>query len=229
MSRTCTDRCCEDSAAGAGLFGLWCCGRFCFDEEMPEQTDFSLGDRWAAQPLWVPFFFAVVVSGGAGGAAMWAKAPEEELRDPYIAFAMGALLGLLLGGLLTLVRRRAEKRTGVAELDHHARLVVGRAMRTGRPPADPALHPLLRRLAASVLERERKSRRVAPVFYGFLLLVAVWNTLVVSPWFAVLILWFGVLLAYSLIMFPRVEARMLGLERALAEAETETGERGRHG
>ena len=59
------------------------------------------------------------------------------------------------------------------------------------------------------------------MLYGVLLLVAVWNVLVVSPWVLLLVLWFGILIAYSLFASPRAEARWTNLERALAEATAE--------
>jgi len=109
------------------------------------------------------------------------------------------------------------KKSGFAELDHHARLVVSRALRTGRPSDDPSFHPALRRQVAYALDHARKSRRAAPVAYGAMLLLGVVNTWLISPWFLLLVLWFVVLGVYAWITFTRAEARLTGLERALAE------------
>ncbi|MEO3784497.1 hypothetical protein ABGB12_14265 [Actinocorallia sp. B10E7] len=184
---------------------------------MTNQTSFSLSDRWAAQPLWFTFLYTAVLSGGLF--ALWTRVtgPDREMREPLVAVLLGVLFGLFFGAGMTWLQHWIRKKTGLAELDHHARLVVSRALRTGHPPADPSFHPALRRVVAYSLCQARKNRRAAPVAYGAMLLLGAVNTWLISPWFVLLILWFVILGAYAWIRFIREEARLAGLERALAE------------
>ena len=184
---------------------------------MTTQTSFSLGDRWAAQPLWFTFLCITVLSGGLFGLLTGVGGPDQEFREPLVATLLGALFGLLLGASMTWVLHRMRKKSGFAELDHHARLVVIRALRTGHPSDDPSFHPALRRQVAYTLDQARKNRRAAPAAHGAMLLLAVVNTWLISPWFLLLALWAMFLGVYAWITFTRAEARLVGLERALAE------------
>ncbi|WP_106401971.1 hypothetical protein [Actinocorallia populi] len=183
---------------------------------MPDRTEFSWGDRWAVQPWWFTFLFVAVLSGGSFGLWTWLAAPDEEMREPYVAALIGAFFGLFLGAFMTWAQHWTRKKSGFAELDQHARLVVVRALRTGRLPEDPSFHPVLRRPVAYHLEQGRKSRRVLPVAYGVLLLVAAVNTLTIGPWALLLGLWFAVMGIYGWVSSGRAEARLAGLAQGLA-------------
>jgi Flp pilus assembly protein TadB len=187
---------------------------------MPDQGSFSLGDRWAAQPLRFVFLWTMVLSGGLFGAWTWAAAPEEGMREPFVAVLSGAVFGLLLGACLTWLQHSTRKKSGFAEMDHHGRLVLVQALRTGCPPADPSFHSVLRRLVAYNLDQAGKGRRAMPVAFGFLLALSVVNTVFLSRWFLLLVLWFVVLGVCVRVVSGRAEVRLAGLERALAEQES---------
>jgi len=161
------------------------------------QDDFSWRERWAAQPLWFTFLYLAVLGGALFALWTWVAAPEEEMRTPGVAALSGAAFGLLFGAVMALVRRSVWQKSGLAELDGHARLVVIQALYTGRLPDDPSLHSRLRRPVAYHLEQERKSRRSVPVVYGLLLFIAVFNMWTVSLWFVLLGVWAVALGVYA--------------------------------
>jgi hypothetical protein len=184
---------------------------------MDHQGGFSLRDRWTAQPLWFTFLFLAVLGSVLFGLWIWVSDLDQEVRMPGVAVLSGVLFGLPFGGIMTLVQRSIRKKSGIAELDWNARLAVVRALRTGRLPDDPSLHPGLRRSVAYHLDQARKVRGGAPFLYGILLVVAVFSTVVFGPVFVLLGVWAVAAGAYAFFSSARTVARLTELERVLSE------------